>query len=83
MSKIANRIIPLPPNVKINLDKEKIFVEGPLGKKLANKDEVVEPGSTVEFTVELTKPLTIEEKENFIIREGGSTVGQGTVLKTV
>ena len=33
MSKVANRIIPIPSNVKINLDKEKIFAEGPLGKK--------------------------------------------------
>jgi len=47
------------------------------------KEEVVEPGSTVEFTVELIKPVVIEEKENFVIREGGHTIGQGTVLKTL
>lgn len=43
----------------------------------------VEPGSTVEFTVELAKSLIVEEKENFIIREGNKTIGQGTVLKTI
>ncbi|CAI2161765.1 1323_t:CDS:2 [Funneliformis geosporum] len=32
MSKIANRTIPIPQNVKVNLGKEKIFFEGPLGK---------------------------------------------------
>jgi large subunit ribosomal protein L6 len=32
MSKIANRTILIPQNVKINLEKEVISVEGPLGK---------------------------------------------------
>ncbi|MDR1670487.1 MAG: 50S ribosomal protein L6 [Spiroplasmataceae bacterium] len=32
MSKIANRIIPIPQNVKISLGKGVIFAEGPLGK---------------------------------------------------
>jgi len=32
MSKIADRIIPIPEKVKINLAKGKIFAEGPLGK---------------------------------------------------
>jgi elongation factor Tu len=50
---------------------------------LKNKDEEVKPGNRVEFTVELIKPLVIEEKENFIMREGGSTIGQGTVLETI
>jgi len=50
---------------------------------LKNKDEEVKPGNRVEFTVELMKPLVIEEKERFIMREGGSTIGQGTVLETI
>ena len=48
-----------------------------------DKDKVVEPGNTIVFKVELIKPLVINEKENFIIREGGRTIGQGTVLKTL
>jgi ribosomal protein L6P/L9E len=32
MSKIANRIISIPKNVKINLGREVIFAEGLLGK---------------------------------------------------
>lgn len=48
---------------------------------LTNKDTVVEPGSTVDFTVELTKPVTIEEKKNFVIREGNHTIGQGTIIE--
>ena len=32
MSKIANRIIPVPPNVKVFLHEEGIAVEGPLGR---------------------------------------------------
>nr|CAG8435682.1 12342_t:CDS:2 [Entrophospora candida] len=50
---------------------------------LKNKDEEVKPGNSVEFTVELIKPLAIEEKEKFIMREGGSTIGQGTVLEII
>jgi elongation factor Tu len=48
-----------------------------------DKDKVVEPGSTVTFKVELIKPLVIKEKQDFIIREGGNTVGRGMILKTV
>ena len=48
-----------------------------------DKDKSVEPGSTIEFRVELINPVVIEEKENFVIREGGHTVGRGTVLNTL
>jgi elongation factor Tu len=50
---------------------------------LTNKDAVVEPGNTVDFTVELIKPVTIEAKENFVIREGNHTIGQGTVIELI
>jgi large subunit ribosomal protein L6 len=36
MSKIANRSVIVPPNVKVNLHKEKISVEGPLGRNEIN-----------------------------------------------
>ena len=36
MSKIANRSVLVPLNVKVILHKEKILVEGPLGKNEIN-----------------------------------------------
>jgi len=48
--------------------------------KFDEDEKKVEPGYTVEFTVELAKPVTIEEKKNFVIREGSHTIGQGTII---
>jgi len=48
-----------------------------------NKDEVVEPGKEVNFTVELTKAMPLEERQKFIIRESNHTIGQGTVIELV
>jgi elongation factor Tu len=39
-----------------------------------------QPGDTVEATVELGKPVAVEAGLGFAIREGGLTVGAGTVL---
>ena len=41
--------------------------------------EVVMPGDNVELTVELIHPVAIEKGTKFSIREGGRTVGAGTV----
>ncbi|OIK74882.1 elongation factor Tu, partial [Oenococcus oeni] len=41
--------------------------------------EMVMPGDHVTFTVELMKPVAIEKGLKFTIREGGHTVGAGTV----
>ncbi|KAA2258099.1 elongation factor Tu [Solihabitans fulvus] len=41
---------------------------------------MVLPGDTVEFTVELGKPIAMTEGLGFAIREGGHTVGAGTVV---
>ncbi len=43
--------------------------------------EMVMPGDNVEITVELIKPVAVEEKLRFAIREGGRTVGSGAVSK--
>lgn len=43
--------------------------------------EMVMPGDTVKFKVKLIKPVAMEEKQRFAIREGGKTVGAGVVLK--
>lgn len=40
---------------------------------------MVMPGDNVEMTVELIHPIAIEEGTRFSIREGGRTVGAGTV----
>jgi elongation factor Tu len=41
--------------------------------------EMVMPGDNVEITVKLIAPVALEEKMRFAIREGGRTVGAGTV----
>jgi elongation factor Tu len=43
--------------------------------------EMVMPGDNVELTVELIHPIAIENGTRFSIREGGRTVGAGTVTK--
>ncbi len=43
--------------------------------------EMVVPGDHVTLTVELIKPVAIEEGLRFAIREGGRTVGSGAVSK--
>jgi elongation factor Tu len=39
------------------------------------------PGDNVELTVELQKPIAMEENLRFAIREGGKTIGAGVVTK--
>lgn len=45
--------------------------------------EMVMPGDTVTFSVELVAPVALEEKQRFAIREGGKTVGAGVVTKII
>ncbi len=45
--------------------------------------EMVMPGDTVHMSVELIQPIAMEEGLRFAIREGGRTVGAGTVEKIV
>ena len=44
---------------------------------------MVMPGDHVEMTVSLISPIAIEEGTKFSIREGGRTVGSGSVTKIV
>ncbi len=48
--------------------------------KLSSGVEMVMPGDNVEMTVELIAPVAIEEGTKFSIREGGRTIGAGTVV---
>jgi elongation factor Tu len=43
--------------------------------------EMVMPGDTTEMSVDLIQPIAMEEGLRFAIREGGRTVGAGTVTK--
>ncbi|MGB7128657.1 MAG: elongation factor Tu [Candidatus Rhabdochlamydia sp.] len=43
--------------------------------------EMVMPGDNVTLTVELIQPVAMEEGMRFAIREGGKTIGAGTVTK--
>ena len=45
--------------------------------------EMCMPGDKVEMTVELIHPVAMEEGLRFAIREGGRTVGSGTVASII
>jgi len=45
--------------------------------------EMVMPGDNVSLEVQLIQPVAMEEKMRFAIREGGHTVGAGTVSKII
>jgi elongation factor Tu len=45
--------------------------------------EMVMPGDNVEITAELIAPIAMEEGMRFAIREGGRTIGAGTISKIV
>jgi len=45
--------------------------------------EMVMPGDTTDLTVALIQPIAMEEGLGFAIREGGRTVGAGTVTKVI
>jgi elongation factor Tu len=48
---------------------------------LAEGTEMVMPGDNTSMTVELGKPIAMDEGLRFAIREGGRTVGAGRVVK--
>jgi len=50
---------------------------------LSESVAMVQPGDTVNMTIKLITPVAIEDKMRFAIREGGKTVGAGTVTKIV
>ncbi|MBA3602569.1 MAG: elongation factor Tu [Parachlamydiaceae bacterium] len=45
--------------------------------------EMVMPGDNVEITVELIQPVALEKGMRFAIREGGRTIGSGTVSEII
>ncbi|MEP0773043.1 MAG: elongation factor Tu, partial [Acidobacteriota bacterium] len=49
--------------------------------KLPEGVEMVMPGDNVNITVELITPIAMEKGLRFAIREGGRTVGAGTITE--
>ena len=45
--------------------------------------EMVMPGDTIDFVVELIQPIAMEKEQRFAIREGGKTVGAGVISEIV
>jgi elongation factor Tu len=45
--------------------------------------EMVMPGDNITMTVELGKPIAMDEGLRFAIREGGRTVGAGRVVTII
>jgi elongation factor Tu len=45
--------------------------------------EMVMPGDNISISVKLISPVALEDKMRFAIREGGRTVGAGTVSKVI
>ena len=53
------------------------------GIELPSGTEMVMPGDNVELTVNLIHPIAVEMGTKFSIREGGRTVGAGSVVKII
>ena len=53
------------------------------GIELPKGTEMVMPGDNVELTVSLIHPIAVEMGTKFSIREGGRTVGAGSVVKII
>lgn len=51
--------------------------------KLPDGVDMVNPGDNVSFTVKLLKEIAMDSGVRFAVREGGRTVGSGTVTKIV
>ncbi len=51
--------------------------------KLPEGTEMVMPGDNTSMTVELIAPVAVELGTKFSIREGGRTVGAGTVSEII
>ncbi|MEP0773895.1 MAG: elongation factor Tu, partial [Acidobacteriota bacterium] len=51
--------------------------------KLPEGVEMVMPGDNVNITVELITPIAMEKGLRFAIREGGRTVGAGTITEII
>ena len=51
--------------------------------KLPEGREMVMPGDRLELQVDLIQPIALDRGVRFAIREGGRTVGAGTVTEVI
>ena len=51
--------------------------------KLPEGTEMVMPGDNVQLAIELITPVAMEKGLRFAIREGGRTVGAGTISEII
>jgi elongation factor Tu len=51
--------------------------------ELPEGTEMVMPGDNVQLTVDLITPVAMEKGLRFAIREGGRTVGAGTISEII
>jgi len=51
--------------------------------KLGDGVEMIMPGDNTQITAELIAPVALEQGARFAIREGGRTVGAGTVTEII
>lgn len=51
--------------------------------KMPEGKEFITQGEETKFRVELISSVAMEENNKFIIREGGRTVGGGTIIKLI
>jgi len=51
--------------------------------ELPSGTEMVMPGDNVQLVIELITPVAMEKGLRFAIREGGHTVGAGTISEVV
>jgi elongation factor Tu len=51
--------------------------------ELPEGTEMVMPGDTMKLKIKLLKPVALEEKQKYAIREGGRTIGAGVVGKII
>lgn len=58
-------------------------ISSPKNPQTGEAVEMVMPGDTINFVVKLVAPVAIESGFSFSIREGGKTVGTGTVTKII
>lgn len=77
----GGRHTPFFPNYKPQFYFRTTDVTG--GVKFEQGVEMVKPGDNVNLTVELIAPIAVEQGTKFSIREGGRTVGTGTVTEIV
>ena len=78
-----DNLVGLRPVDPIPARRVAVAVAGEAILPLPEGTEMVMPGDNVELTVELITPVAMEKGLRFAIREGGHTVGAGTLSEII